>query len=277
VRRARARALGAAALAIWAAATSAAQPPPSLSPPALPFGAGERVTMRITYAHLLAGRATVRVAAGEAHGRPLLRFITEARSQGLFAWLLRFRVDDRTVAAWDPATGCSVSIEKHLREGRAVRDQEVRFDREAGFAHVDDRKIQERRFEVGPCPLDVLSALFVTRVRGVPESGRLELPVFDNGKRYTLGVQWLGRERLDLPAPLGKNTPTVIVEPLLVEGTGLFVKKGRLKIWLTDDARRLPVRMRSKVPIGSVSADLESYEPAGPAGPAGPAAGDPRP
>ena len=55
-----------------------------------------------------------------------------------------------------------------------------------------------------------------------------------------------------------------MVEPLLLEGTGLFVKQGRLKIWLTDDARRIPVRMRSKVAIGSVSADLEAYTPARP-------------
>src|SRR6266508_1983735 len=62
--------------------------------------------------------------------------------------------------------------------------------------------------------------------------------------------------------------------------SGLFVKQGRLKIWLTDDARRIPVRMRSKVAIGSVSADLEAYTPASPAprepalpGPARPGSG----
>lgn len=70
----------------------------------------------------------------------------------------------------------------------------------------------------------------------------------------------MGRERLDLPAPFGKKYPTIVIEPQLLEGTGLFVKRGRLKIWLSDDARRLPVRMRAKVAIGSVSADLESYE-----------------
>jgi len=53
----------------------------------------------------------------------------------------------------------------------------------------------------------------------------------------------------------------VIIEPLLQAGTGLFVKKGRLKIWVTDDERRIPVRIRTKVAIGSVSADLESYTP----------------
>jgi hypothetical protein len=38
-------------------------------------------------------------------------------------------------------------------------------------------------------------------------------------------------------------------------------KGARLRIWLTDDARRVPVRLKSKVAIGAVAADLESYEP----------------
>jgi len=230
----------------------------------LPFGAGERIGLKITYAHLLAGRAWLSVESSHHEGRPALDFIAEARSQGFFAWLLRFRVEDRTVARWDPRTYCSLRIEKHLREGRARRDQVVTFDPATGIAQVDDHKVKEKRFELDPCALDVLSAFFVTRLRGVPEGGRLELPVFDNGKRYVLGVRFVGRDVLDLPPPIGGNTRTVIVEPQLVEGSGLFVseKGARLKIWLTDDARRIPVRLRAKVAIGSVSVDLESYTPA---------------
>jgi len=250
--------------ALIAALVSLAAVPATAAPP-LPFGPGERVTMRITYAKLLAGRATLRVLAGDEGGQPSLRFVAEARSQGFFTWLLHFRVDDSTVAQWDPGDGCSLGIEKHLHEGRAERDQVVTFDSEQGVALVEDRKIQPARFEAERCPLDVLSALFVARARGVPDGGELDLPVFDNGKHYRLGVRFLQRERLDLPPPFGAGTPTVVVEPLLVEGTGLFVNEGRLKIWLTDDARRIPVRMRSRVPIGSVSADLESYEPPAPA------------
>jgi hypothetical protein len=228
-----------------------------------PFGAGESVTLKITYARLLAGRATVSVGAHEEGGRPRLRFLAIARSEGFFAWLFRFRVNDRTTADWDPQTGCSLAIEKHLREGRAERDQLVRFDPDSGVAEVEDRKIEQKRFELEPCTLDVLSAFFVTRLRGVPEHGELTLPVFDNGKRYRLAVRFLGRERLNLPPPFGKKAPTMVVEPLLLEGTGLFVKEGRLKIWLSDDERRVPVRLRSKVAIGSVSADLESYQAGG--------------
>jgi hypothetical protein len=232
-----------------------------VGPPTLPFGPGERVTLRITYAKLLGGRAHLAVEGVE--GRTHLRFVATARSQGFFAWLFRFRVDDHTVAEWDPESGGSLGIEKHLREGRAARDQKVVIDPATGQAEVEDEKIAQKAFTLTPGVLDVLSALFVTRVRGVPEKEPLRLPVFDNGKSYLLEVRFLGRERLDLPPPLGRKVPTVIVEPVLAEGTGLFVKEGRLKIWLTEDHRRLPVRMRSKVAIGSVSADLESYTPGG--------------
>jgi hypothetical protein len=229
----------------------------------LPFRAGERVGLRITYLHIVAGRAVVSVLPGEGPIESRLRFVVEAKSQGFFAWLFRYRVDDRTVALWDPETGCSLGIEKHLREGKMVRDQIVRVEPETGVVHVQDSRIQQDRYELEPCVLDVLSAFFITRLRGVSEDHPLEMPVFDNGKHFRLGIRFLGRERLDLPPPFGRKTPTLIVEPLLLEGTGLFVREGRLKIWLTDDARRVPVRMRSKVPLGSVSADLEEYEPGG--------------
>jgi hypothetical protein len=238
--------------------------PAAASPANETFGAGESLTLKITYAHLLAGRATLEVSAGEHGGQPVLHFEARARSEGFFAWLLRYRVDDRTRATWDPESGCSLGIEKRLREGRAVRDQVMRIDAATHTASVEDPKIKEKQFTVEPCVLDVLSALFVTRLRGVPDKEPLTLPVFDNGKAYSLRIRFLGRERLDLPPPLGPKVPTIVVEPLLLEGTGLFVKEGRLKIWLTDDDRRIPVRLRTKVPIGSVSGDLESYRPPDP-------------
>lgn len=226
---------------------------------ALPFAPGEEAVFRISYLQLLAGRARIRVERRESDPAAVWRFVATARSQGFFAWLVRFRVDDETVATWDSTSRCSLGIAKRLREGRARRDQVVAFDRTAGVASVSDPKIADTRFAVEPCVLDVLSALFVTRIRGVPEDGELTLPLFDNGKHYRFAVRFLKRERIDLPPPLGRDAATLVVEPRLVEGTGLFVKKGRLTVWLTDDERRIPVRMKSAVAIGSVGADLEEY------------------
>ena len=259
-----------AALLALLAAEVPSPPPPStmgaLAGPAVPkerapAGAGERPTMRVTYAHILAGRAWVGVDAQEHQGRPLLRLTLRVRSEGFFAWLFRYKVDDYTVALWDPATGCSHGIEKHLREGRAVRDQRVDIDPKTGVARVEDRKVRQKVFELGPCALDVFSAFFAARQKGLARDGKLTVRVFDNGKLYDLTFKLLGYEVLDLPAPLGRRVLTQVVEPLIPKGSGLFAQEGRLVIWVTADERRIPVRLRSKVAVGSVSADLEAYTP----------------
>jgi hypothetical protein len=44
----------------------------------------------------------------------------------------------------------------------------------------------------------------------------------------------------------------------------VFTQKGRLTVWLTDDRRRIPVLVKSKVIIGHVAAILKEYETAKP-------------
>jgi hypothetical protein len=249
-----------AGLAVCAALAGAA--PPAPADPA--FGPGERIGMRITWMRLLAGRATLSVEPARRQGRPVLEFVLEARSQGFFAWLTRFKVQDRTVAAWDPAAGCSVGIEKRLREGRHARDQRVVFDPRAGTAAVQDERLPKSRYDVGACVQDILSAFFVARAAGWDADGTLDpVRTFDNGRLFDLRFQPARAETLDLPPPLGRKVPTRVFEVMLVPDTGVFEQQGRLFLWVTDDERRIPVRLRAKAPVGWVSADLESYAPGG--------------
>jgi hypothetical protein len=79
------------------------------------------------------------------------------------------------------------------------------------------------------------------------------MDVLSGDKVYPLEVKVKKRERIKVPA--GKFD-TILVEPLL-RAPGIFVAKGKkLEVWLTDDPRRLPVRLRTEVFIGHVSAEL---------------------
>jgi hypothetical protein len=216
--------------------------------------------MRITWVRLPAGRAVLGVADAERAGRPVLEFSLEAKSHGFFAWLTGFKVNDRTVAAWDPERGCSLGIEKRLREGRHARDQRVVLDPEAGVAEVEDPHLPARQYRVGPCVQDILSAFFVARAAGWGRDGALPaVRTLDNGRLFDLSFHPRRLERLDLPAPLGRKVATRVYEVRLVPETGVFEQQGRLFLWVTDDERRIPVRLRAKAPVGWVSADLESY------------------
>ena len=254
-----------AALGLWvtAAATTTS------ADAELPFGPGERVVMRITWAKLLAGRATLSVGA-PLPGGPLELELT-ARSQGFFAWLTRFHVDDRTVSRWDAQRRCSLGIEKRLREGRHGRDQRVVIDPAAGVAVAEDARLAQKRYEVGPCVQDVLSAFFAARAAGFAAGGAPPaVRTFDNGRLFDMRFEPVRRETLDLPPPLGRKVPTRVFEVRLVPEAGVFEQQGRLVLWVTDDERRVPARLRAKAPVGWVSADLESYRAPSQGGSLGP-------
>ena len=46
-----------------------------------------------------------------------------------------------------------------------------------------------------------------------------------------------------------------MVEPV-VQGEGLFKSKGRLRVWLTDDDRKIPVQMKTEVLVGDITTEL---------------------
>jgi hypothetical protein len=71
-------------------------------------------------------------------------------------------------------------------------------------------------------------------------------------KNYPLEIRVLRRETVTVDAG---RYDCLVVEPLM-RTSGLFRQKGRLTVWLTDDERRIPVLMKSKVIIGSISAEL---------------------
>ena len=87
-------------------------------------------------------------------------------------------------------------------------------------------------------------------------SGRYSIDVYSGEKVYPLVVTVRKREKISVPAG---TFDTLLVEPL-IRGPGVFISKGKkLEVWLTNDSRRMPVRMRSEVMIGHVSAELLSY------------------
>ncbi len=72
---------------------------------------------------------------------------------------------------------------------------------------------------------------------------------------HELRVKFLGRQELEVAAGTFK---TIVVEPLVKEG-GLFKSEGRIVIWLSDDERKIPVRVNTKVVIGSIDVELKQY------------------
>ncbi len=243
-------------------------------PPPVPFPVGERLTYSITWFGIAAGTATLEVRdLASVNGRPAYRIMTRARSTPFISTF--YKVDDWTESLWDAQSFSSIRFTKHLREGRYRHDSEISFDLEAAeavFRYIDHKAVSSEadgledgarkgglRTEKYPAPpgvQDELSQLYLFRTRPL-QLGRSEtVQTFASKKTWEVEVQVLKKERVKTPA--GKFD-TILVKPLL-KFEGIFQRKGEMLIWLTDDAARIPVKMTSKVVIGSFVTTLLTRE-----------------
>jgi hypothetical protein len=103
---------------------------------------------------------------------------------------------------------------------------------------------------------DAFSSLYYARTQVIEPGVDLNIDNHTDKKNYPLTVIVHGRETVEVPA--GKFD-CIIVEPVM-RAAGIFNAKGSIKIWLTDDQYKMPVKMQTEVFfLGSIHADLVEY------------------
>jgi hypothetical protein len=235
---------------------------------------GERLTYDVTWLGIKAGQATLE-ARGivPLNGHLAYHLVTTAQSTPAISKI--YRVDDRTESYLAPEPMRALRFEKHLREGRYRHSSQTVFHHEKGiavFRYLDFSRVPrditrleeaerygkyvDQEFPLTPGALDELSVLYYVRTLPLLLGSTLHARVFASRKNWELEVKVLGREPLE--TALGRRE-TLVVEPLL-KFEGIFQRKGRMIVWLTDDAERIPVRMKSQVVIGSFVASLSRRE-----------------
>jgi hypothetical protein len=204
---------------------------------------GERLEFEIVYGSIPAGRATLEVKGKQTPAGEVYRITSVARSNEVIS--LFFEVEDMVVAEVDAETYRSTYFEKRLREGPFHKNEVVVYGPRGTV------KTGTREYEVEPGTRDILSALYYVRGQDLKVGDEVVVKTFEGGKNYDAHVKILRRERVRTECG---DYDCLVVEPEIHEGP--FAKSGRLLIWLTDDALKIPVLMKSTVKIGSFAARL---------------------
>jgi hypothetical protein len=236
-------------------------PPPSaavlqrLSTGALPFGPGESLRFSIEYGPVKAGTATLEVHPMRTHkGRLSYHFVSTAASAPFFDKV--YRVRDRIDALVDAERFVSWQYRKVQREGSHKAEHYVAYDHTGNRARYKDGTV----VSIPPDAIDMLGAFYRTRLETLEPGSSIYLPHHSDKKTFYLEVLVLRRERIEVPAG---TFSCLVIEPQVGEA-GPFRNQGRLTLWLTDDERKMPVRMESKVPVGSIAAVLLEARPGSP-------------
>lgn len=217
---------------------------------------GEQLTYEISWLNITAGTAVMAVSDADSDGdRPLAKLITTAQSRPVITKF--FPVDNRVESIVDPATLLPEHLIFKRREGKKKEDIEYTFHQKEGTVTVMKNGATEV-MEMPPGTQDVISCLYFARNELLLQPGSsLTMNVYHDKKNRKLDVKVEEIEMVSGPWGEVETARVLVVMPF----QGLFLNQGNIRVWFTNDDRRIPVRMKAKVVIGSIVADLVSELP----------------
>jgi hypothetical protein len=243
-----------------------AEPPPPGVPP---FAVGEQARYDVEWVNgpldLTAGQVTLNVVAPEARdlgaaGEPPA-WVFEV-GVDTAAWVSRFfEARDRFRTAADSALR-PLLHQRALREGRRAVDRVYAYDHAGRRVSSGDSPAAARRAEALALPLppgarDAITALWYVRTMPLAPGYSVSLPLNEAGRNLALTVTVPARETITVD---GAPVPALRVEPRF---TARVQRRQAIEatLWLSDDARRVPLMVEVAAGFGRVRLKLVDYRP----------------
>src|SRR5687767_1230323 len=201
-------------------------------------------------------------AAISADASPFaLTFTADIASKGFFARLFNLKFRERVESTVEPV---SFTVQRTTildEQGKRVRETEATFDRSKGkmtwTLRDPNNPSAEPRHAITDFSgqlQDVLSAIYFIRTQRLEVGKSFEIFIGDGGKVYKIPVQVVEKKRMK--TVLGR-VDVLRVNPELFGPERLIdEEKGEFSIWITDDARHIPVAARVKTDYGTFEIKL---------------------
>jgi len=218
--------------------------------PSYPWAVGETLTYSAKLGLLSLGAGTLEVA-----GLDTVR--------GAQSFRFRFRLQGKTII---------YSLDDVLESYVGTRDL---VSRRFVQDFVENDKPSHRRYEIypdsgffrengkpdaqpsPPDPLDDAAFFYFVRVTPLEVGKKYVYNRYFRKDKNPVTIEVTKREKMDLPD--GRNVDCLVLHPV-IDTKGMFSKRSDTQIWLTDDARRLPVQIRSKFPFGTITLRLKGMK-----------------
>jgi hypothetical protein len=226
-------------------------PPPkeakSSLPATLPFTVGEQLNFKIFLGPETqpVGTASYQVRSRARYfGRDGLLLTATARTTAAAQQL--FSVNDQINSYVDPTTLVPFRTELRLQEGRKTTNMTLHLDQDLGWASIEGGK----RFEIPAGTHDPISVLYALRSFSLTPPKRAAVSFLLKDRPLTLVIEALKREVIELG---GVKVPAIQLALKTTEADG---DKLKVRLWVGDDRRRLPLRLEANTKLGPVRADL---------------------
>ena len=228
-------------------------------PPAVPFAVGETLSYDVSWSSVLMAGTAVATVKGKsaAPGTSAYTIVAEGRPIPIVARLyaLYYKMDTLI----DSVTLLSRRGSLYAEEGKDRRTSITTFDRPAKLVHFEEQtdKTTKLDYAVPAATQDGLSTLYFIRARTFKTGDHIAVPVADSGTLYNVDITVGAPELVTVPFGQAMAWP---LKGMIKDADGMPVWNNII-VWISTDARRLPVKMQADLTIGTFVLALHDYHP----------------
>ncbi len=221
------------------------------------FTFGEKITYRIKYSlyfNFNVGEITFEInnKAESIGGKDCFHAVAKGRTYGFYDPV--FKVRDQYESYIEMQSILPFLFIRNVSEGDFKFNEYVVFNQQKNMA-----KSTKRTQKIPPFTQDMLSSIYYARTIDYTRAAygqEYYIDAFIDDSAYHVGFKFMGRQTISTNA--GKFR-CIKLQPILIVDR-VFKSEDQMNLWVTDDENKIPVRIESGISVGTVKADLVSYE-----------------
>lgn len=223
------------------------------------FGEGEHFEYRVHYGFLNAAEATVDVAPQiqMVNNRPCYKVMVVGKTVGAFDFMNKIR---DTWHSWIDTTAIVAQKSyRNIQENNYRKEETVIYDQPNDQATVNVKGEAPETFKIPNYAQDAISAYFYLRVvdyNKIKVGDIVQVPAFFDRQIYQTRVKYRGREIVK--TKFGK-IKAIKLNPLMNSDNELFKGENSIRMWVSDDENRVPIRVEVDLWVGSMVMELRNY------------------
>lgn len=214
---------------------------------------GEHLGFNIGWEFINAGSTSLDIVSKESGGWQVKTFARTNKFLDIFR-KVRDHITAEGLCIHGQMQSTLFDADLHERKYKAKKRTEYLW-KENKVSHTQNQVTEY--FDVPAGHLSVIDAFLAVRKLKLIPGKTINIPVFDSRKKYEIEVHVLAKKEM-IKAPWGKKVRCVLVKPKL-KTAGIFTNKGDMLLWMTDDARHIPLKLMAKIKFGRIFAHLTSY------------------
>lgn len=223
------------------------------------FDVGEYFKFRIHYGLITAGYATLEVKESVINNKKVFYTVGHGYTAGMAKTF--FKVEDHYQSFIDKNTSKPYQFLRKINEGGYTKDQVGFFNQDTNKVLVKDHKNNtEKTFNVTENVQDIVSSFYY--LRNHPNINKLQvgesimIDMFFDEEVVKFKLKFVGRQKIK--TEFGKIN-TMVFRPLVQSGR-VFKEEESVTVWVSDDANKVPLRIKAVLAVGSLKADLLEYK-----------------